>query len=109
VAPKSDAAYKALNRALDEVRTGTAYPVPLHLRNAPTGHMKAWGYGAGYQHAHDFEDAVPGMECLPAELQGAEYYTPTGRGVEQRIADRLAEINEIRKQRGGVGKNLKDL
>ncbi|HYZ85481.1 MAG TPA: replication-associated recombination protein A, partial [Bryobacteraceae bacterium] len=61
VAPKSDAAYRALNAATEEVRTGQAYPVPMQLRNAPTRHMKAWGYGEGYQHAHNLEDAVTSM------------------------------------------------
>ena len=53
--------------------------------------MKEWGYGEGYQHAHKFEDAMPGMECLPDSLAGAIYH-PTDRGVEQRISERLAEI-----------------
>ncbi|MCL6503249.1 MAG: hypothetical protein K6T86_11225, partial [Pirellulales bacterium] len=60
-APKSDAAYRALNAALEEVRSGLADPVPLHLRNPVTAAMKQWGYGQGYQHAHDFEDAVTDM------------------------------------------------
>ena len=63
-----------------------------HLRNAVTRHMKEWGYGEGYQHAHNFEDAVVGMECLPPSLAGRQYYFPTKRGVEKRIAERLAEI-----------------
>src|SRR5206468_5045830 len=62
VAPKSDAAYRALGDVTGEVRSGRAEPVPLHLRNAPTSAMKNWGYGSGYQHAHDFEDAVNQME-----------------------------------------------
>jgi putative ATPase len=96
MAPKSDAAYRALNEVTADLRGGRAYPVPMNLRNAPTRAMKQWGYGAGYQHAHDVEDAVPGMECLPAELSDRQYYQPTERGVEKRIRDRLAEINEIR-------------
>jgi putative ATPase len=98
-APKSDAAYQALNAVVEEVRTGRAYPVPMQIRNAPTRAMKQWGYGQGYQHAHEFEDAVPGMECLPEELRGRVYYQPTERGVEKRIAERLAEVEEIRKRR----------
>ncbi|HYO82363.1 MAG TPA: replication-associated recombination protein A [Bryobacteraceae bacterium] len=97
VAPKSDAAYKAFSAVADEIRAGHAYPVPLHLRNAPTRAMKDWGYGAGYQHAHDVPDAVPGMECLPEELAGRVWYTPTSRGIEDRIAQRLKEIEDLRR------------
>jgi putative ATPase len=96
VAPKSDAAYQALNAALGDVRERTADPVPAHLRNPVTRHMKEWGYGAGYQHAHQFEDAMTDMECLPPALAGRRYYEPTGRGVEQRIGERLAEIRRRR-------------
>ncbi len=98
IAPKSDAAYQALNAALGDVRERTAEPVPLHLRNPVTRGMKEWGYGAGYQHAHQFDDAMTDMECLPPSLAGRRYYEPTTRGVEQRIGERLAEI---RKRRGG--------
>jgi putative ATPase len=98
VAPKSDAAYQALNAALGDVRERTADPAPAHLRNPVTRHMKEWGYGAGYQHAHQFEDAMTEMECLPAALAGRRYYEPTSRGIEQRIGERLAEI---RRRRGG--------
>jgi len=98
VAPKSDAAYQALNKALETVANSTAEPVPMHLRNAPTRAMKEWGYSQGYQHAHKFEDAMNTMECLPENLRGAVFYSPTDRGIEQRIAERLAEIRERRKQ-----------
>jgi len=99
VAPKSDAAYKALDVARADVATTIAEPVPLHLRNAPTGLMKAFGYGEGYQHAHKFEDALTDMECLPPSLSGRRYYYPTNRGVEKRIAERLEEIREARKKK----------
>jgi len=92
LAPKSDAAYKALGQVLADVRSSVAEPVPMHLRNAPTRAMKAWGYGEGYQHAHDSEDALVEMECLPPSMAGREWYQPTDRGVEKRIAERLAEI-----------------
>jgi putative ATPase len=100
VAPKSDAAYKALGAVRADVQNTIAEPVPMNLRNAPTRAMKQWGYGEGYQHAHQFEEAVPGMECLPPSLAGRRYYYPTDRGVEKRIAERLEEIRKIREKNG---------
>jgi putative ATPase len=97
VAPKSDAAYRALNAARETVAKTAALPVPMQLRNAPTKPMKEWGYGAEYQHAHSFDDAMNTMECLPDNLRGTEFYQPTERGVEQRISQRLAEIRARRK------------
>jgi putative ATPase len=97
VAPKSDAAYRALNAALETVAKSPAEPVPMQLRNAPTRAMKSWGYGAGYQHAHQFEDALNVMECLPDSLRGTIFYQPTDRGVEQRISQRLEEIRARRR------------
>jgi putative ATPase len=98
IAPKSDAAYKALGKVMEEVRTGRAEPVPMQLRNASTKAMKSWGYGAGYQHAHQFEDAVNEMECLPESLAGHRWYFPTERGIEKRIKERM---DEIRNRRAG--------
>src|SRR6202011_6239303 len=63
VAPKSDAAYRALNQVRELIQKSVADPVPMQLRNAPTRAMKSWGYGEGYQHAHEFDDAVNQMEC----------------------------------------------
>ena len=100
VAPKSDAAYRALGEAQAAVRERVAEPVPMHLRNAPTKAMKQWGYGQGYQHAHQFADAVVTMDCLPESLQGTQFYEPTRRGVEARIAERLAEIRKARERKG---------
>ena len=97
IAPKSDAAYKALNQAMETVANSTAEPVPMQLRNAPTRSMKEWGYGEGYQHAHNFEDAMNQMECLPENLRGKIFYEPSGRGMEQRIAERLKEIRDRKK------------
>ena len=96
VAPKSDAGYKALGDVLSEVRSGRAEPVPMQLRNAVTGSMKSWGYGAGYEHAHQFDDAINQMECLPGSLAGKRWYHPSDRGVEQRIRQRLEEIRQAR-------------
>ncbi len=71
-------------------------PVPLHLRNPVTRAMKEWGYGEGYQHAHEFEDAITDMECLPPALAGKRFYFPTDRGLEKRIAERLEELRRAR-------------
>ena len=102
IAPKSDASYKALGAVMEDVRNSIAEPVPMNLRNAPTRPMKAWGYGEGYQHAHQFEDAMVEMECLPPSLAGREWNHPTGRGDEKRIAERLAEIRKRREPSNDV-------
>src|SRR5690349_14997016 len=95
-APKSDAAYRAMGAVMEDVQKTIAEPVPMNLRNAPTQHMKAWGYGEGYQHAHKFADALVDMDCLPATLAGRQYYFPTDRGMEKRIAERLEEIKKLK-------------
>jgi putative ATPase len=99
VAPKSDAAYTAMNEVTAAIREGAVFPVPLPLRNAPTRSMKEWGYGKGYQHAHQFSDAVPGMECLPEPLAGSVWYRPTQRGAEHRIGERMEEIDRLKRER----------
>jgi len=98
VAPKSDAAYRALNAARETIAKSPNDPVPMQLRNAPTRSMKEWGYGEGYQHAHQFDDALNSMECLPDRLRGTIFYEPTERGIEQRISQRLKEIREQRQK-----------
>ena len=97
VAAKSDAAYQALNAARQMVVSAPDEPVPMQLRNAPTKAMKQWGYGEGYQHAHGHQDALNTMACLPDSLLGHEFYTPTNRGLEARIRERLTEIRARRK------------
>ena len=97
LAPKSDASYRALNHVMEAIEGHRAEPVPLHLRNAPTGAMKQWGYGEGYQHAHQFEDALTDMECLPQSLAGSIFYEPTSRGFEERITERLRQIRNRKK------------
>ena len=99
IAPKSDASYKALGEVMQEVRQGRAEPVPMHLRNASTKAMKAWGYGDGYQHAHQYADAMNEMDCLPESLMGRQWYHPTERGMEKRIKERLDEIRARRGRR----------
>ena len=96
VAPKSDAAYRAMAAVHEDVEKTIAEPVPMNLRNAATRDMKAWGYGEGYQHAHRFEDAIVDMECMPPSLAGRQYYFPAGRGLEKRIAERLEEIRKLK-------------
>ncbi len=92
MSPKSDAVYRALANVKDDVQNTMAEPVPMQLRNASTSAMKDWGYGEGYQHAHQADNAVTDMECLPESLKGRRYYHPTERGIEKRIAERLREL-----------------
>jgi putative ATPase len=97
LAPKSNALYTAYGAVQADVERTAAEPVPLHLRNAPTGLMKNLGYGKGYQYAHDLDSKVADMQCLPDNLKDRTYYHPTNEGVEKRIRER---IEEIRKKRG---------
>ncbi|MGQ9916593.1 MAG: replication-associated recombination protein A [Bryobacteraceae bacterium] len=105
VAPKSDAAYRALNEAREAARRRPVDPVPMQLRNAPTRAMREWGYGEGYDHAHEHEEGLTAMECLPEWLEGRRFYEPTGRGVEQRIRERLEAIRKWKEQRRAAESN----
>ncbi|MGH9585288.1 MAG: replication-associated recombination protein A, partial [Bryobacteraceae bacterium] len=96
LAPKSDAAYQALNEVNATIDSTVAGPVPLHLRNAPTRLMKELGYGRGYRHAHREQDAVTDMPCLPDSLAGAVFYRPAGRGFEQKLKERLDWLSQKR-------------
>jgi putative ATPase len=96
LAPKSNAVYTAYGEVLDDVHKTEADPVPLHLRNAPTGLMKNIGYGQGYKYAHNFEEKVTDMTCLPDNLAGRAYYQPTDQGFEQRLRLRLDEIRKLK-------------
>jgi len=96
IAPKSNALYTAYSAVLQDVEQTTAEPVPLHLRNAPTGLMKGLGYGRDYQYAHDTEEKVADMQCLPDSLRDRVYYRPTNEGVEKRIRERLEEIKRLK-------------
>jgi len=93
-APKSNALYIAMTEARRDVVERKDEPVPLHLRNAPTALMKQLGYGKGYRYAHDFEEGVAPMECLPPSLQGTRYYRPKEHGGERRFVDRLKRLRE---------------
>jgi putative ATPase len=88
-APKSNAAYKAMLAAAEDVKANGALPVPLHLRNAPTALMQDLGYGKGYQYAHNFADHIVDQQHLPKELLGRRYYSPSDSGYESQIKDRL--------------------
>src|SRR5581483_11948902 len=95
-APKSNALYEAYGAVQQDVERTVAEPVPLHLRNAPTGLMKGLGYGKGYQYAHDLESKVADMQCLPDNLRSRVYYRPTDEGTERRIRERLEDIKRRR-------------
>jgi putative ATPase len=96
VAPKSNALYTAYGAVQQDVESTSAEPVPLHLRNAPTGLMKGLGYGKDYQYAHNVEGKVAAMQSLPDSLRDRTYYHPTGEGLEKRIRERLEEIKKLR-------------
>ena len=98
IAPKSNALYTAYGAVQRDVEQTAAEPVPLHIRNAPTKLMKDVGYGAGYQYAHDLDQKVADMQCLPDNLRDRTYYHPTDQGIEKRIRDRLQEIKRLRAQ-----------
>ena len=101
LAPKSNAVYKAYGEVQQDLKNTIAEPVPLHLRNAVTGLMRNVGYGKGYQYAHDSEEKLTDMTCLPDSLMGRTYYTPTDQGFEARIRQRLEEIRKIQKKSAG--------
>ena len=98
LAPKSNAVYTAYGEVQDDLQKTMAEPVPLHLRNAVTGLMKNIGYAKGYQYAHDAEEKLTDMTCLPESLADRVYYHPTDQGFEARIRQRLEEIRRIQKK-----------
>jgi putative ATPase len=96
VAPKSNAAYTAWGAVREFVRQDGTRPVPLHLRNAPTRLMKQLGYGHGYRYAHDEpEGFAAGETYWPEGVQAQRFYQPVDRGLEQRIAERLAQLRAL--------------
>jgi putative ATPase len=90
-APKSNTAYMALERAMQDVRGKPNDPVPLHLRNAVTGLMRAMDYGKAYRYSHDYEGHFVEQEYLPHSLREARYYFPAPQGREREIEERLRE------------------
>ncbi len=101
LAPKSNALYTAYEHARSDAAESLAEPVPLHLRNAPTGLMKEIGYGKGYRYAHDTEEKLTAMSCLPDSMAGKRYYIPTDQGLEEKYGKRLEEILAWKKAHGG--------
>ena len=100
LAPKSNALYMAYEHAKKDALNHLAEPVPLVIRNAPTRLMKDLDYGKGYQYAHDTEEKLTDMQCLPDSLKDREYYHPTKQGLEARLRERLLRIKEWKKERG---------
>lgn len=98
MAPKSNALYTAVENCKRDVKNGQAEPVPLQLRNAPTRLMKDLEYGKDYEYAHDTEEKLTRMECLPESLAGTVYYHPTDQGDEAKVKDRLQEIKEWKRR-----------
>jgi len=96
IAPKSNALDKAYNKAMEDARNLPTEPVPLVIRNAPTRLMKELDYGKGYQYAHELDEKVADMQCLPDNLRDRTYYHPTNQGREARIAESMARVKAIR-------------
>ena len=97
LAPKSNALYMAYEAAKKDALTMLSEPVPLVIRNAPTKLMKELDYGKGYIYAHDTEEKLSAMQCLPDSLLGREYYRPTEEGREAAFKERLEEIKAWKK------------
>lgn len=98
MAPKSNALYTAVENCKRDVKNGQAEPVPLHLRNASTRLMKDLEYGKDYEYAHDTEEKLTRMECLPENLAGTVYYHPTDQGDEAKVKERLQRIKAWKSQ-----------
>ena len=99
VAPKSNALYRAYESAKKDALHMLAEPVPLVIRNAPTRLLKELHYGEGYQYAHDTEEKLTDMQCLPDSLLGRQYYEPTAQGLEGRVKERLEKIRAWKMER----------
>ncbi len=106
-APKSNALYKGRQLASQDIKRYGSLPVPLIIRNAPTRMMKDMGYGAGYQYAHNFKDALVEQQHLPNQLEDRRYYFPSGRGREKEIRDKIEQRENRKKQLALKKQNLK--
>ena len=102
LAPKSNAIEEAYLRAAADAQNMMAEPVPLNIRNAPTRLMKNLDYGKGYTYAHDTDEKIAKMSCLPEKLEGRRYYTPAGLGREANMKARLAAVRDWREGRTDV-------
>ena len=98
MAPKSNALYTAYKKVRRTIAERSADPVPKVIRNAPTRLMKGLGYGSGYVYAHDTDEGVGGIDCLPEALQGERFYQPKGSGFEARVRERLEELRRLREK-----------
>lgn len=98
LSPKSNALYMAYGAAKEDAVHMLSEPVPLQIRNAPTSLMKDLHYGEGYQYAHDTQEKLTNMECMPESLKGREYYRPTIQGSEARVSKRLQDIKEWKRK-----------
>ncbi|MBR3053224.1 MAG: replication-associated recombination protein A, partial [Firmicutes bacterium] len=105
MSPKSNAMEVAYLTAKQDALKELADPVPMQIRNAPTGLMKDLGYGKGYVYAHDTEEKMSEMECLPDSLKGKEYYFPTEQGNEARYKERLEKIKAWKQARRAAKKD----
>ena len=99
MAPKSNALYVGYGKAREDAAKMLTEPVPLQMRNGVTGLMRELHYGEGYQYAHDTEEKLTRMQCLPASLQGKKYYEPTGEGQEAKIKEKLEQIEKFRNEK----------
>lgn len=102
LAPKSNSLYRAYETAKKDALQHLSEPVPLQIRNGVTGLMRDIGYGEGYQYAHDTDEKLTDMQCLPDSVADRVYYEPTGQGVEQRFKERLEQIKAWRKARAAA-------
>jgi putative ATPase len=101
-APKSNRSYVAMHRAIDAVQAHPGAPVPMHLRNAPTGLMKNLGYSKGYRYAHDEQHGfAAGVRYLPDQVKANVFYEPSERGAEKTIKERMAWLRELGKASEG--------
>ena len=98
LSPKSNALYMAYGAAKEDAVHMLSEPVPLQIRNAPTSLMKDLHYGEGNQYAHDTQEKLTNMECMPESLKGREYYHPTIQGSEARVSKRLQDIKEWKRK-----------
>jgi recombination protein mgsA len=94
-APKSNAAYLAIDRALADVRAGNIGQVPAHLRDAHYAGAQKLGHGTDYKYAHDYPHSVAAQEYLPEELRGKRYYQPTRNGFEDLLTTRLEKVRDL--------------